>query len=127
MFMSRRRAPIWGAVALLALVVVAAVGAAGSSPPPAPVALAAGTYGQDFDTLASTGTSNVLPPGWMLSEAGTGAAANGSYSAGTGSGTAGDTYIFGTAAGERALGMLQSGTVIPTIGAAFTNSTGGTI
>src|SRR6185436_1444018 len=48
--------------------------------------------------------------------------------AGTGSGNTGDTYSFGaTSNAERALGGLQSGSLNPTIGAAFTNNTGGTI
>jgi hypothetical protein len=81
---------------------------------------------QDFNTLALSGTSSTLPAGWALSETGTGA--NATYTAGTGSGTAGDTYSFGSAASsERAFGTLQSGSVIPTIGAAFTNNTGSTI
>ncbi len=81
---------------------------------------------ENFNTLALTGTSSALPTGWALSEGGTGA--NTTYTAGTGSGTAGDTYSFGAAANtERAFGGLQSGTLIPTIGAAFKNNTGSTI
>lgn len=81
---------------------------------------------QNFDTLANSGTSSTLPAGWALSEAGT--SANATYTAGTGSGTAGDTYSFGAAAAsERAFGGLQSGALTPTIGAAFQNNTGGTI
>jgi hypothetical protein len=84
------------------------------------------TYTQNFDTLASAGTSSTLPDGWVFSEAGTNA--NATYTAGTGSGTAGDTYSFGAAsATERALGGLQSGSLIPTIGASFVNDTGATI
>ena len=80
-------------------------------------------YTQTFDALANTGTSSTLPTGWALSEAGTGA--NATYTAGTGSGNSGDTYSFGAAAStERALGTLRSGSVQPTIGAVFTNSTG---
>ena len=80
-------------------------------------------YTENFDTLASSGTSSVLPVGWEFLEAGTNA--NTTYTAGTGSGNAGDTYSFGaTAAGERAFGMLQSGSLIPTLGASFTNNTG---
>ncbi len=79
---------------------------------------------QNFDTLANTGTSSTLPTGWALSEAGTNA--NATYTAGTGSGTAGDTYSFGAAAAtERAFGGLLSGSLTPTIGAAFQNNTGG--
>src|SRR2546426_4040708 len=80
-------------------------------------------YTESFDTLANTGTSNVLPNGWALNESGTNA--NDSYAAGTGSSNAGNTYSFGAAGStERALGGLQSGTLTPTIGASFTNNTG---
>jgi predicted extracellular nuclease len=83
-------------------------------------------YTQNFDTLANTGTSSTLPAGWALSESGS--AANTTYAAGTGSGTTGDTYSFGASGNtERALGGLQSGSLIPTIGACFTNDTGGNI
>ena len=73
-------------------------------------------------------TSSALPPGWQLSEAGTSAANDGSYAVGTGSGTGGNTYSFGAAgSSDRALGGLLSGTLNPTFGAAFTNSTGRTV
>jgi hypothetical protein len=40
-------------------------------------------------------------------------------------GNTGDTYSFGAASNtERAFGGLQSGSLNPTIGAAFTNNTG---
>jgi hypothetical protein len=81
---------------------------------------------EDFDTLASSSTSSTTPAGWTFSESGT--AANTTYTAGTGSSTTGDTYSFGsTGNSERAFGGLQSGALIPTIGAAFTNNTGDTI
>ncbi|HXF41932.1 MAG TPA: ExeM/NucH family extracellular endonuclease [Blastocatellia bacterium] len=83
-------------------------------------------YTQNFDTLASSGTSSTLPTGWEFVEAL--ANANTTYTAGTGSGNAGDTYSFGaTASTERAFGGLQSGTLNPTIGASFTNNTGTTV
>ena len=83
-------------------------------------------YTQDFDTLASSGTGSTVPLGWEFAEIGTGA--NLLYTAGTGSGNAGDTYSFGAVGiSERAFGGLLSGSVTPTIGAQFTNSTGGTI
>jgi hypothetical protein len=93
-----------------------------------PVSIA--TFGvavtENFNTLALSGTSSTTPTGWGFSEAL--ANANTTYTAGTGSGNAGDTYSFGAASNaERALGGLQSGTLIPTIGASFTNNTGGTI
>jgi hypothetical protein len=84
------------------------------------------TYTQNFDTLANTGTSSVLPTGWFFSESGTNA--NATYTAGTGSGNAGDTYSFGAAAStDRALGGLQSGSLIPAIGACFVNNSGSSI
>jgi hypothetical protein len=126
---TRRRALVSGAILALALVITS-IGGAVSSPPPTPVGLTTPdvAYTQNFDTLSSTVTSNVLPPGWQLSEAGTSAANDGSYAVGTGSGTGGNTYSFGaTGSSDRALGGLLSGTLNPTFGAAFTNSTGGTI
>jgi uncharacterized protein len=84
-------------------------------------------YTQDFNTLANTGTTNSnLPMGWFFSESSTGA--NTTYAAGTGSDNAGNTYSFGSALNtDRAFGGLQSGSLVPTIGAAFTNNTGSTI
>lgn len=102
------------------------------SPPPA---LAAGSvslttvgaaYLQDFDTLASIGTSSTVPLGWEFSESGTNA--NTSYTAGNGSSNTGDTYSFGaTSSSERAFGGLLSNALAPRIGAQFTNNTGGPI
>ncbi|MBD2303749.1 Ig-like domain-containing protein [Nostoc sp. FACHB-190] len=87
-----------------------------------------GSYSENFDSLASSGNSNVVPTGWALLETGTSANVNGQYTAGTGSNTAGDTYSFGaTGSSERAFGTLLSGTITPTIGASFTNTTGSTI
>ncbi|MDE2408457.1 MAG: endonuclease/exonuclease/phosphatase family protein [Xanthomonadaceae bacterium] len=89
----------------------------------AQVSLTGGTYSQNFDTLASTGTSSSLPAGWLVNE--TGANANGTYTAGTGSSNSGDSYSFGAAGStERALGGLRSGSLVPTFGACFVNSTG---
>ncbi|RYZ48816.1 MAG: hypothetical protein EOP49_17685, partial [Sphingobacteriales bacterium] len=86
----------------------------------------ASAYTQDFNTLASSGTSSTLPTGWLLSETGTGS--NTTYTAGTGSDNGGNTYSFGAASNsERAFGTLLSGSVTSTIGAAFTNNTGTTI
>ncbi len=84
---------------------------------------------EDFNTLAQTGTSNAssgLPTSWDIAEQGTNANTN--YSAGTGSGTAGDTYSFGpTSNTDRALGELTSGSLQSRFGASFTNNTGATI
>jgi hypothetical protein len=82
-------------------------------------------YSQDFDTLAPVGSSSSLPPGWALAEMGTGA--DSSYTASSGSRTVGDTYSYGEATTERALGTLQDATNVPTIGARFRNDTGAPI
>lgn len=89
----------------------------------AQVSLTGGTYNQNFDTLANSGTSSTLPAGWALNESGTNA--NTTYTAGTGSGNAGDSYSFGAAGGtDRALGGLLSGSLNPGFGACFSNNTG---
>ncbi|MBD2156858.1 SdiA-regulated domain-containing protein [Leptolyngbya sp. FACHB-16] len=81
-----------------------------------------GSYSQNFDTLTSSGASNLLPQDWVLLESGTNA--NGSYNAGTGSLNTGDTYSFGApGSSERALGSLQSGSLNPSFGTSFTNNT----
>jgi hypothetical protein len=89
-----------------------------------PLAVAAGSisltalgtpYTQDFNTLASSGTSSTVPNGWAFFESGTSARVNGLYTANTGSDNAGDTYSYGTTP-DRALGMLLSGTFVSTLG-----------
>jgi len=84
-------------------------------------------YTQNFDTLASTGTTSTLSiQGWYWNEAGTNQ--DYSYRVGTGSNTTGDTYSFGASGStERALGTLLSNSLTPMIGAQFTNNTGQTI
>jgi hypothetical protein len=82
-------------------------------------------YSHDFDRLAPLGSSSNLPSGWALAEAGTGA--NGSYTASSGALTLGDTYSYGEASTERALGTLLDTANIPTIGARFRNRTGAPI
>jgi len=85
------------------------------------------TYAQDFNTLASGGSTNdttTLPVGWKFLETGTNA--NTTYAAGTGSSNAGNTYSLGTDS-DRAFGGLQSGSLISTIGVKFVNNTGSTI
>ncbi|MFZ2359983.1 MAG: hypothetical protein WA040_11635, partial [Anaerolineae bacterium] len=92
----------------------------------AAIVLTGSTYTQDFDTLANSSTSSATPTGWAFSE--TGANANTTYTAGTGSSSTGDTYSFGSdSAVERAFGGLRSGSLVPIIGAEFTNGTGVTI
>ena len=81
---------------------------------------------QDFNSLASTGTSSAVPSGWSFLETGTGS--NTTYAADPGSATGGNTYSYGsTSSTERAFGGLQSGSVNPLIGASFTNNTSSTI
>ncbi|MEO6406012.1 MAG: endonuclease [Ferruginibacter sp.] len=84
------------------------------------------TYSQDFNTLALSGTSSTLPTGWNLFESGTGA--NLTYAADNGGVISGNTYSYGTtSSAERAFGGLLSGSVTPTIGVQFTNTSGATI
>ncbi len=83
-------------------------------------------YSEYFDTLAIDEASSTVPDGWAFAEAGTNA--NTTYTPGTGSSNAGDTYSFGAVSDiERAFGGVQSGSLIPTIGASFTNNTGSAI
>ncbi|HEY0678475.1 MAG TPA: choice-of-anchor J domain-containing protein [Chitinophagaceae bacterium] len=92
----------------------------------AQISLTSGVYSQNFNTLALSGTSSVLPAGWLFSETGTNA--NATYNSGTGSSNTGDTYSFGLSADpDRAFGGLLSGSLTPTIGAGFTNNTGSVI
>ncbi len=88
-------------------------------------------YTQNFDTLsnvAGSTTNNLTIPGWFMTETGGGARDNEQYAVDTGGSTTGDTYSYGAAGStERALGGLQSGTLIPNFGACFTNNTGSTI
>lgn len=78
---------------------------------------------ENFDTLATTGTSSTVPAGWAFLE--TLANANTLYAAGSGTSTGADTYSLGTGtATERAFGGQQSGSLVTTIGASFVNNTG---
>jgi hypothetical protein len=98
-------------------------------PPFAPVSLTGTPHTEDFNSLSNTGTANTLSiQGWLLNETGGGARDNEFYAADNGGSNTGDTYSYGAAAStERALGSLQSGTLITSIGAAFTNNTGNAI
>ncbi len=86
-----------------------------------------GGYSQDFDTLASSGTTGtVLPAGWAFSESGNNA--NTSYGVDNGSSNSGNTFSYGsTGSSERALGALQSGSLISRFGLQLTNRTGGSL
>ena len=85
------------------------------------------SYSQAFDTLANTGTENsTVPNGWAFVE--TGINANTTYAADTGANNAGNTYSYGSSGSpERALGALQSGSLVSMFGACFTNDTGSTV
>ena len=123
--MQIRRSAAVSAAVLLASVAALQIARAQAGSPASLLALDT-PYTQNFDTLASAGTSSVLPAGWEFVESGTNA--NTIYTAGTGSGNTGDTYSFGPAASaERALGGLQSGSLIPIVGGFFSNDTGSTI
>ena len=97
--------------------------------------LTTSTYTQNFDGLGTAGGSatggslglfNSNLNGWYFLETGSGA--NTTFTAGTGSGTSGDTYSVGTAGGtDRSLGSLQSNAVNPSFGFWFQNNTGSTI
>jgi uncharacterized protein len=81
---------------------------------------------ENFDTLANAGTASTFPNAWGIGETGTNA--NATYTAGTGSSNAGDSYSFGAAAAaDRALGGVQSGSLVPRFGASFQNGTGAAI
>ena len=86
---------------------------------------------ENFDSLANTAgstTNSVLPADWVINETGGGARDNEQYAVDTGASNTGDTYSYGTAgSNERALGSVQSGTLIPTFGVFYTNNTGSTI
>ncbi len=79
------------------------------------ILMSGGTYAQNFDSLASSGTANgwtnnVTLPGWYASQsADLGVVSN--YRAESGSGNSGALYSFGaTSSSERALGSVASGT-----------------
>src|SRR4051812_38927283 len=79
----------------------------------AQVLMSAGTYTQNFDTLANTGTANTWTDnstltGWYASKSGTGGSST-AYQASTGTITTGALYSFGAAAStERAFGSIES-------------------
>jgi predicted extracellular nuclease len=86
-----------------------------------------GSYLENFDTLAFSGSSSQLPLGWALLETGSSINVNQQYTAGGGVSNAGNIYSFGGLGSERALGTLFSSNLTPTIGVSFTNTTGSTI
>jgi hypothetical protein len=84
-------------------------------------------YLQNFDSLATSGTTNELTiTGWSLTESG--ASADARYAADNGANIAGNTYSYGaTGLTDRALGGLESGTLSQIFGAQFINNTGSTL
>jgi predicted extracellular nuclease/Ca2+-binding RTX toxin-like protein len=95
-------------------------------------------YTQSFNALANTGTTNNMNvdpqplPGWFVNETLSGTRDNEQYAADNGGSTTGDTYSYGSAPGgvpstERALGSLQSSSLLSSFGANFTNNTGSAI
>lgn len=101
---------------------------------PAQILMSGGTnYSQNFDTLATSGTSNgwtnnATLPGWYAAKGG-GEATN--YIASTGTSTAGSIYSFGVSganpASDRALGSLAASSTSYAFGVRFVNNTGMTI
>lgn len=88
----------------------------------AQIKLSESNYLENFNSLAKTGNSNVLPAGWLLEESGTNA--NGLYTASNGTANSGDSYSFGMIdEDDRSMGCLQSGSLIPTFGVGFINAT----
>ena len=83
-------------------------------------------YTQDFATLASSGTSSVLPAGWAFSESGTNA--NATYAERNRQRQRRRHLQLWTGVELRpGLWRLAEWLLIPTVGAAFTNDTGQTI
>lgn len=84
------------------------------------------SYSQNFNTLAATGTSSVVPANWAFLE--TGSSANTTYAAGDGSSNTGNTYSFGTGTNtDRAFGAVASNNLQTVIGASFVNNTGSVV
>ena len=95
----------------------------------AQVAMSGGTYSQNFDSLANSGTlawtDNSTLPGWYASKTLGGTSVT-TYRADNGSGNTGAIYSFGASGStERALGSVASGTPGNfAYGVRFTNDTG---
>ena len=121
----------------------AALSVAAIVTPTGQIAYAGGTYAQGFDSLPSTGTFTLASAGplgldaapisasglggWSLAKYG-GSGTLALFKVDNGSGNSGSIYSYGaTAATDRALGSLASGTTISRFGATFVNSTGQTI
>ena len=101
-----------------------------SAPVLSQVLMSGGTYSQNFDSLANTGTANswtdnATLPGWYASKTLGGTVVT-TYRANNGTGNTGAIYSFGaTGSTERALGSIASGTPGNfAYGVRFTNDTG---
>jgi hypothetical protein len=75
-------------------------------------------FTENFNTLASSGSSTSVPSEFSFVESG----GNLTYTADSGSLTAANTYSYGTT-GDRAFGEITSATLQSTIGACFVNNT----
>lgn len=84
-------------------------------------------FTENFSLLSPSATASATTPAaWTRAE--TGSNANQTYAADNGFLGTGNTYSYGTTSDpDRALGQLQSGSLVPTIGAFFRNDTGTTI
>ena len=75
---------------------------------------------ENFDGLAKTGTSDVLPQGWYFYE--NGGSTGTTYAADNGSTNSGNTYSYGsTGSSERAFGSIASNSNQPRVGAKLQN------
>ena len=105
----------------------------GASPVKAQYLLTSSNYTQNFNLLGTAnatvtagnlGIINAGLNGWYFLETG----GNTTITVGTGSASTGDTYSVGLSANtDRALGSLQSGSVVPSFGFWFQNDTGTSI
>jgi trimeric autotransporter adhesin len=81
---------------------------------------------ENFNSLATSGTSSIMPQGWSISESGSNA--NTSYTADAGSGTAGETYSYGSGTStDRAFGSIASSNLLSVYGTKIKNTTGTSI
>lgn len=87
------------------------------------------SYTENFNTLGTPiNPISITLPGWQIVETGSGGNADNKYGNSNGNTATGDTYSFGAQNNtERALGSLQSNSVAPIFGVAFTNNTGNDI
>lgn len=94
----------------------------------AQILMSGGTYSQNFDSLAASGThnwtNNFTLPGWYAAKGATNAV---TYVANAGTGSIGSLYSFGTngvnTAGDRALGSVATSGLDYAYGVRFTNDT----